>query len=66
MKLFLTGDTDLSTVGPEYTQDQWFRIAILPVDYLQDNPIDLSSMEAVMGAIGEGNLVNLAPSPGGH
>lgn len=56
VKLFLTGDTDLSTVGPEYTQDQIFRIAILPVDYLQSNEIDISSMEAVMSAIGSNNL----------
>lgn len=51
VKLFLTGDTDLSTVGDEYTQDQIFRIAILPVDYVQGENIDLNNMDEVMGAV---------------
>lgn len=59
VKLFLTGDTDLSTVGPEYTQDQIFRIAILPVDYLQNNKININSMEEVMSAIGPDNMKRL-------
>lgn len=51
VKLFLTGDTDLSTVGDEYTQDQIFRVAVLPVDYVQSNNIDIKNMEEVMNAI---------------
>lgn len=56
VKLFLTGDTDLAALGPEYTQDQIFRIAILPVDYLQTNKINSNSIEEVMSAIGAGSL----------
>lgn len=52
VKLFLTGDVDLSTVGPAYTQDQIFRVAILPVDYVQDNDIDLGNIDEVMSAVG--------------
>ena len=51
VKLFLTGDTDLSTVGNEFTQDQIFRVAILPVDYVQGNKINLQSMQEVELAI---------------
>jgi len=51
VKLFLTGDTDLSTVGDEYTRNQIFRVAVLPVDYVEGNNIDMSNMEEVMGAV---------------
>lgn len=56
VQLFLTGDKEPGTVGPEYTQDQIFRVAILPVDYLQNNKININSMEDVMSAIGFDNL----------
>ena len=56
VKLFLTGDTDLSTVGDEYTRDQIFRVAILPVDYVQSNNIDMNNMEEVMGAVKTGDI----------
>ncbi len=59
VKLFLTGDTDLSTVGDEYTQDQIFRIAILPVDYVQSNKINLHNMNEVMDVVGRENIRQL-------
>lgn len=55
-KLFLTGDTDLSTVGDEFTQDQIFRVAILPVDYVQANDIDLGNVQEVMNALNMQNI----------
>jgi len=59
VQLFLTGDTDLSTVGDEFTQDQIFRIAILPVDYVQSNKINVNNMQEVMKAVGQQNLKRL-------
>lgn len=56
IQLFLTGDIDLGTVGPEYTRNQIFRVAILPVDYLQQNKIDISNMEDVIGVIGSDRM----------
>lgn len=56
IKLFLTGDTDLSTVGDEFTQDQIFRVAILPVDYVQSKNVNLQNMNEVMEVIGEENI----------
>lgn len=51
VQLFLSGDKDLSTVGDENTQDQIFRVAVLPVDYVQSNKIDMRNMEEVMNSI---------------
>ena len=45
VKLFLTGDTNLSTVGPEFREDQIFRIAVLPVDYVESNNVDLGDIK---------------------
>lgn len=56
VQLFLTGDTDLSTVGDEYTQDQIFRVAILPVDYVEGNNINMNNIEEVMGAVKTENI----------
>ncbi len=56
VKLFLTGDTDLSTVGDEYTRDQIFRVVVLPAEYVQKNGVDMSNMEDVMGVIGTGSI----------
>jgi len=61
VQLFLTGDTDLSTVGDEFTQDQIFRVAILPVDYVQSNKVNLSNMEEVMNVVGKDNVQRLEP-----
>lgn len=51
VQLFLTGDKDLNTVGDEFTQDQIFRVAILPVDYVQANKVNINNMEEVMKAV---------------
>lgn len=51
VRLFLTGDTNLATVGDSYTQNQIFRVAVLPVDYVEANKIDMSNMGQVMDAV---------------
>ncbi|NGP77422.1 hypothetical protein G3570_12310 [Balneolaceae bacterium YR4-1] len=56
VKLFLTGDTDLSTVGDGYTLDQIFRVVVLPAEYVQENGVDMSNMEEVMGAVKKGDI----------
>lgn len=47
--IFLDSDVDLSTLGAEFTDNQVFRIAILPADFAQSN--DVSNYEAVMSAL---------------
>ena len=56
VKLFLTGDTDLSTVGDGYTLDQIFRVVVLPAEYVQENDLDMSNMEEVMSAVKKGEI----------
>lgn len=51
VQLFLTGDTNLNTLGDEFTRNQIFRVAVLPVDYVSSSNIDLSNMDEVMGAV---------------
>ena len=60
IKLFLTGDTDLSTVSNDFTQDQIFRVVILPVEYVQSENVDLQSPGEVMQAVGEENILKLS------
>ena len=60
IKLFLTGDTDLSTVSSDFTQDQIFRVVILPVEYVQSENVDLQSPGEVMQAVGEENILKLS------
>jgi len=59
VQIFLAGTADFSTLGADYTQDQVFRVAILPVDYVQSSKIDLNNMKAVTQAIGQGNFKKL-------
>ncbi len=48
VRIFLTGDINLTALGPTWTQDQIFRVVIMPVEYIQGNNINLKDMEAVM------------------
>jgi hypothetical protein len=51
VQLFLQGNVDLDSLGSDFTENQVFRVAILPVEYVNSNDIDLSNMEQVMGAV---------------
>ncbi|MDC6352024.1 collagen-like protein [Zeaxanthinibacter sp. PT1] len=48
VSMFLESDFDLSLLPPGDTQNQVFRIAILPADYVQSNNIDTANLDAVM------------------
>ncbi len=48
--VYLFGDFDLNFLGPEFTNNQIFRIAIIPADFAEN--LDTFNMEAVMSAIG--------------
>lgn len=56
VQVFLQGNINFGTLGTGYTQDQIFRVAILPVDYVQANNIDTSNMEEVMSTVGKNNF----------
>jgi len=48
VEFLIDGNFDLSTLGNEFTQDQRFRIVILPADPI--NGVDLSNLNEVMSA----------------
>lgn len=47
VNIYLQGNIDLGTLGERYTQDQIFKIVVLPVDYAQDNNLDISDYQSV-------------------
>jgi hypothetical protein len=52
VNIFLEGDFDLGTLVAADTQDQVFRIAILPAEKLAGSKLDKSNVNAVMRTIG--------------
>ncbi|MDF9797754.1 hypothetical protein OKW21_003017 [Catalinimonas alkaloidigena] len=55
VNIFLDGTVDLSTLGTEYTQDQIFRVVVLPADYSTSNArkdVDYSNYEEVIRTFG--------------
>lgn len=59
VRLFLTGDKDLTTAGPAFTQEQLFRIVIIPAEYVQSSKIDLNSPREVMNLVNTNNIKRL-------
>ncbi|NNJ88114.1 MAG: collagen-like protein [Eudoraea sp.] len=51
VNVFLESDFDLSTLMPGDTDDQVFRIAILPADFGTTGKLDTSNIDAVMRAL---------------
>ena len=49
--IFLDSDVDLASLGAEFTDDQVFRVAILPAEFAQNSGVDVSNYEAVMSAL---------------
>lgn len=51
VSIFMESDFDLSTLLPGDTDDQIFRIAIVPAEFSQDQSIDFSNFDEVMEAL---------------
>jgi hypothetical protein len=51
VSVFLDADFDLGTLLPVYTDDQIFRIAIVPAEYGPTGKLDTSNIDAVMRAL---------------
>lgn len=51
VQIFLDGDIDFNTLLPAEKDNQVFRIAVLPADFVDNKNIDLMNLEAVMGAM---------------
>ncbi|SHO63514.1 hypothetical protein [Algoriphagus zhangzhouensis] len=61
--VFLDGPLDYSLLGDEWTQDQLFRVVIVPADFSTTNRIDYSDYDAVTKMLGieEDDFVRLSP-----
>lgn len=51
VSIFLESDFDLSTLAPGDTDNQIFRIAVLPSDFVQGSKVNLSNIEVVMNML---------------
>lgn len=51
VNIFLEADVELSTLGPAFTDNQVFRVAILPAEVAQNTSLDVSNYNAVMSAL---------------
>jgi len=49
--LFLDGNVNLNTLGPAFTDNQIFRIAILPADFAEQFDVNLENYSEVIQAI---------------
>lgn len=49
--IFLDANVDLATLGDEFTQNQIFRIAIVPAEFAENSGVDLSDYQAVQSAL---------------
>ncbi len=49
LAVYLDGTVDLTTVSSEYTQNQIFRVVVVPSDFLSTN-IDVNELNAVLKA----------------
>lgn len=58
VSIFLESDFDLGTLSPADTDNQVFRIAIVPAEFAQSSKMDISNIEEVMNSlnIGESDI----------
>ncbi len=52
VQIFLDGSIDLNTLLPAESQDQIFRIVVLPADFALYNSLDVSNYNLVMKSLG--------------
>ncbi len=59
--MYIEGNFDMSAIDTSYTDNQFFRIVILPSSYLSSK-FDTSDMDAVLGKIGvtEGDIIKVS------
>lgn len=51
VNIYLHGNVDLSTLGPAFTDDQTFRMVVLPADYALNSGVDVNNYQAVKAAL---------------
>lgn len=51
VQIYIDGTINPDILAPEWTDDQVFRIAVLPSDLAQNNSVDINNYESVMRAL---------------
>ncbi|MCM8571086.1 collagen-like protein [Gramella jeungdoensis] len=51
VNVYLHGTVDLNDLGPEFTDDQTFRMVVVPSDFALDSNIDVSNYQSVKAAL---------------
>lgn len=51
VNIFLDSDLELESLGPEYTDNQVFRVAIIPAQVYEAQSIDLRNFNEVMSTL---------------
>lgn len=51
MELFIDGDFNLATLNQDFTDNQFFRIVIVPSVFLDGSDVDKSNFGAVMNSL---------------
>lgn len=49
--IFLEGTVNLNELDPAFTQDQVFRVVIIPGEFAENSGVDLSNIDAVLNAL---------------
>lgn len=50
-EIYLQGNINLNSLPPNFTQNQVFRIALLPADFAMDNTINIEDYNSVINAM---------------
>lgn len=51
VNLFLDGNVNLDALGPGFTQDQVFRIAVIPAEFLETFDVNIANYDELMSAL---------------
>lgn len=62
VQIFLEGTTNFNNLLPAETDDQIFRIAVLPAAFAKENTIDVNDFNAVMKSLNLNSIEKINPS----
>ncbi len=51
-EIFIDGNFDLATLSTDFTDNQSFRVVIVPSEFLQSTDLDTANLSSVMGRMG--------------
>ncbi len=62
-RIFILSNVDASTLSSNYTDNQDFRVIVVPSDYLENSGVDVSDYDAVQNLIDmeDHNVIDVSP-----